>query len=438
MLLDFHLAREPLAAGDLAVGLGGTALYMSPEQKRAMTALKKGTAAQEAIDGRSDIYSLGLVMYEALGGKIPSEHQATPAPLQEYNRLVPVGLADIIAKCLAPAAKNRYRDAGALAADLWNHLNDLPLQGVANRSLPERWGKWRRRKPHMLSLYSLLAAVFTVAAAAVTFALLHFGPRVDDAALDLAAGQKQFKSGQYPEAMSTWQRGLSQLAEWPGNQELKDELTHNLHLATGAKAAQDLHHIADRFRFAYGVDTRSSPGFQALAAHCAVFWEKRNFILDRLGKELDTDIEQRVQLDLLDLAILGCNLRAGLADQGREAGADQEALQMLDQAEALFGPTRFFTTSGTDMPRPWAASTRLCRPSGAQPITRRERPGNAMPWVELMQDDDLEGASVELERAGPRTQRPVVQLLPGYLQLSARSLRRCRHGFYRLRRACAS
>jgi serine/threonine protein kinase len=400
MLLDFHLAREPLAAGDLAVALGGTALYMSPEQKRAMTILRKGAAAQEAIDGRSDIYSLGLVMHEALGGKIPSEHQATPAPIQECNRQVPVGLADIIAKCLAPAAKNRYRDAGALAADLWNHLNDLPLKGVANRSLPERWRKWRRRKPHMLSLYGLLAAVFAVAAAAVAFALMHFGPRVDEAALDLAAGQKQFKSGQYPEAMSTWQRGLSQLAEWPGNQELKDKLTHNVHLATRAKAAQDLHHIADRFRFAYGVDPRSSPGFQGLAAHCAAFWEKRNLILDRLGRELDTDIEQRVQLDLLDLAILGCNLRAGLADKGREAGVRLEALQMLDQAEALFGPSAVL----------YHERHRHAEALGRfdEALQAKRRAANYPPrtaWEcyalgrALMQDDDLEGAAVELERA---------------------------------------
>ena len=70
MLLDFHLAREPLAAGERGAGFGGTPAYMSPEQKQAMAAIKLGNATPVPIDGRSDVYSLGLVLYEALGGQI--------------------------------------------------------------------------------------------------------------------------------------------------------------------------------------------------------------------------------------------------------------------------------------------------------------------------------------------------------------------------------
>ena len=58
-----------------------------------------------------------------------------------------------------------------MATDLWAHLSDLPLKGVVNRSLTERWRKWRHRKPHLLSLYGMCAAV-AIAATALTRSML--------------------------------------------------------------------------------------------------------------------------------------------------------------------------------------------------------------------------------------------------------------------------
>ena len=108
MLLDFHLAREPLKPGDPAKRLGGTPLYMSPEQKRAMAELNiKGTIT-EPIDGRSDVYSLGLVLYSALSGKVPRAEDGAPEPLHHACPAVPIGLSDIIARCLAADAPDRY------------------------------------------------------------------------------------------------------------------------------------------------------------------------------------------------------------------------------------------------------------------------------------------------------------------------------------------
>src|SRR5262249_35603970 len=64
MLLDFHLAREPIHPdGGAPAWLGGTAGYMSPEQEAALQAVAQGRPVPCPVDGRSDVYSLGVVLY---------------------------------------------------------------------------------------------------------------------------------------------------------------------------------------------------------------------------------------------------------------------------------------------------------------------------------------------------------------------------------------
>jgi serine/threonine protein kinase/Flp pilus assembly protein TadD len=172
MLLDFHLAREPIRAGGPAPEwLGGTPESMSPEQRAAMAAVPDGRAVAAGVDGRTDIYALGLLLYEALGGRGPTAAAADGSTasrprLERCNSRVSVGLADILHKCLAHEPGNRYPDAAAVALDLRRHLGDLPLRGVANRSLVERWRKWRRRLPARGRGRLGLAAVVAVVAAA--------------------------------------------------------------------------------------------------------------------------------------------------------------------------------------------------------------------------------------------------------------------------------
>ncbi len=73
MLLDFHLAQEALEPGARGIHFGGTPGYMSPEQAQAIAAIRQHGTVTDTIDGRSDIYSLGLVLYEALGGQFDSD-----------------------------------------------------------------------------------------------------------------------------------------------------------------------------------------------------------------------------------------------------------------------------------------------------------------------------------------------------------------------------
>ena len=143
MLLDFHLAHE-VGQNARVDRVGGTFGYMSPEQQQCVAALRAGQPLPVVLDQKSDIYSLGILLYESLTGQTPpGDEKSSRTFLRETNPLVSRSLEDLLHKCLAPDRNARYPNAGELATDLRRHIANLPLRGVANRSLRERWQKWR-------------------------------------------------------------------------------------------------------------------------------------------------------------------------------------------------------------------------------------------------------------------------------------------------------
>jgi tetratricopeptide (TPR) repeat protein len=338
MLLDFHLAREPLAAeAPPPPWLGGTPAYLSPEQQAALDAVRSGGKVPAAVDGRSDVYSLGLLLYELLGGPVPLP--AKHVPLHRLNADVPVGLSDTIGKCLAPEPRQRYATAAALATDLRRQLADLPLEGVRNRSLRERWRKWRRRRPHGLTLLVLLAAVLAATAAATALLTLHFGRQRDAVRSALAEGQQYLQQRQYPEALTALRRGQALVETLPLGSDLAVKLTEQIHRAEQLGAAHELHQLADRIRFLYGVESLPSPRLHLLEAQCRDLWDRREEIAGRLQSDFDLQGTLQVQADLIDLAILWTDLHVRLAPAKEIPAARQQALHVLDRAEALFGPS---------------------------------------------------------------------------------------------------
>jgi serine/threonine protein kinase len=121
LVTDFGIAR--LAEASPLTGTGqvmGTVHYMSPEQ-----------ASGEPIDGRSDLYSLGVVAFAAVTGRLPFDnesaiavlvaHASKPAPaVQVAHPGVPLAMADVIDRCLAKDPADRYQ-TGEELADAFEH-----------------------------------------------------------------------------------------------------------------------------------------------------------------------------------------------------------------------------------------------------------------------------------------------------------------------------
>ena len=139
MLLDFHLAREPIPIGEPPADVvGGTPGYMSPEQAAVMTAMAAGRAVPGPVDARSDLYSLASVLAEMLGARSIRRTARDGRNCGGFMPGVSTGLAELICKCLATDPESRYPTARAFADDLRRHMADQPLCGVSNRSICER------------------------------------------------------------------------------------------------------------------------------------------------------------------------------------------------------------------------------------------------------------------------------------------------------------
>lgn len=178
-VLDFGLAKlaQPSESADMMTGapsnltseghVVGTPSYMSPEQ-----------AEGRPLDYRSDIFSLGILLYEMATGELPFKGQSvlsilssivrdTPPPPFEINPRLPKGLSRAIRRCLAKDPEERYQSA----KDLRNDLSDLRQE----LSSGEIAGFEPTRPRHRWRLWLALGTGAAVLAASGWLAGQHFG-----------------------------------------------------------------------------------------------------------------------------------------------------------------------------------------------------------------------------------------------------------------------
>ncbi|GIW85746.1 MAG: hypothetical protein KatS3mg108_0070 [Isosphaeraceae bacterium] len=201
MLLDFNLSEGAGPDAHRPARIGGTLPYMSPEHLRAFHPNKPTPGPQ--IDARSDLYALGLILYEMLVGRPPfpepepsrsivetldrmiAEREGPPPSPRAVNPTVSPSLDSIVRTCLAPDPDRRYPDAATLAEDLRRYLEDRPLKFAPEPSARERLAKWLRRHPEIHSSSTLgtvamtLLLVVGAAGWAVTDRLANVSARVN-------------------------------------------------------------------------------------------------------------------------------------------------------------------------------------------------------------------------------------------------------------------
>ncbi len=228
MLLDFNLAHEQIAADETGGGasLGGTVDYMAPEHLEALA-----DARGDLVDARSDVFSMGVLLYEGLLGVKPFEpppkaasvleslldaadaRRGDPRALFPPSADLPAPLRAVLLRCLAPDPADRYRTAADLAEDLQAVADDLPL-AFAREPLWSRLARRaRRNRLRFATAAVVLVSCAAAGAAAINLNIERAGRRTE-AEQRLQRGDELMRKREFDKALVQFEAALK-FAEGP-------------------------------------------------------------------------------------------------------------------------------------------------------------------------------------------------------------------------------
>jgi WD40 repeat protein/tRNA A-37 threonylcarbamoyl transferase component Bud32 len=231
-LMDFGLAKRKETAITITTdgAILGTPAYMSPEQAR-------GEAS--TVDGRSDIYSLGVILFQLLTGDLPFRgtirmllqkviNDDPPSP-RTLDSSVPKDLDTICLKCLAKEPARRYPTAGDLASDLRRFTAGEPIAarriGVVERTL-----RWARRN-RAISL--LLGAIMAVLLGAAIVSSYFYGWRAATLSASLLQQARLTREVRQQGYGDVFGQLVKHARELIGTESQKNELRRELVLTMG-------------------------------------------------------------------------------------------------------------------------------------------------------------------------------------------------------------
>ncbi len=213
-IMDFGIARSLEAKGITGAGVMiGTPEYMSPEQVEG-----------KEVDQRSDIYSLGVILYEMVTGRVPFEgdtpftigmkHKGeTPKDPKELNSQISGDLSTLILKCLEKDKEKRYQSSGEVRSELERIEKGIP---TTERIVPERKPLTSREITVTFGLKKLFIPVLAIVAVLI-IALILWQVLPKKKAAPLAPSGKPslavmyFENNTGDEGLEYWRKALSDL-----------------------------------------------------------------------------------------------------------------------------------------------------------------------------------------------------------------------------------